>query len=193
MQVKLVPYNPEWPNQFQEIKAKLATAIGHLDPVIEHIGSTSVPDLMAKPTIDIQIGMPSEESLNALHTDMIENGFTRNSRWDSQLPFRRFFVLLEQRENGPQVPEELGPDFKGDVRSNFISVSNIHCVQLSHPWFDAHLLFRDYLRAHPDERDAYAELKQQLAQKEWGITADYAGAKTEWIEGAKKRAQIWRG
>ncbi len=192
MKVKLVPYDPDWPNQFQDIKAKLMAAIRHLEPVIEHVGSTSVPGLMAKPTIDIQIGMPSLDSLNLLHEHLLPHGFTRNSRWDHILPFRRFFVLLKQRPEGPDVPEILGPDFKGDVRSNWISVSNIHCVETSHQWFEDHLLFRDYLRQHPADRDAYAKIKQELAQQEWNITADYAGAKTSFIEAVKAKAKIWK-
>ena len=192
MKVKLVPYDHQWPTQFEALKEELTACIAHLHPVIEHIGSTAVPGLMAKPTIDIQLGMPGKDELEALHDCLIPKGFTRNSRWDEAVPFRRFFLKLEQQTGGPEVPDHVDRHFKGDVRTKFISISNIHCTEISHEWFRNHLLFRDYLRSHPADRDAYQAVKLELAEKNWDITADYAEAKDVIIDQIKEKMNQWQ-
>lgn len=192
MKVKLVPYDPSWPEQFLGLKEELMHCITHLNPVIEHVGSTSVPGLMAKPTIDIQIGMPGLKELDALHDCLLPNGFTRNARWDEVVPFRRFFLKLGKLPQGRDIPKLIDSNFDGDVRSQFVSKSNIHCTEISHQWHSEHILFRDYLRAHPEDRDAYQKVKLELAQKDWDITADYAKAKDIIIDKIKEKMHQWQ-
>lgn len=192
MKIELLPYDANWPLMFEDLKVKLLAAIGHLQPEIEHIGSTSIPGLMSKPTIDIQIGMPSEKALNALHQNLIPKGFTRNARWDRKLPFRRFFLKLGQRKGGPKIPSLIDENFKGDVRSQFIAKANIHCTEKAHPWHADHLLFRDFLLSDEESRRDYQNFKLELAKKEWELTADYAGAKDEIISIIKTKAKLWQ-
>lgn len=192
MKIDLVPYNPNWPRQYKRLEMRLMKRIGHLDPVIEHIGSTAVPGLVAKPTIDVQIGVQDEESLDALHECLVPSGFTRNSRWDEDLPFRRFFQWLEQRPGGLEVPTEIDKNYEGDLRGRYYCRANIHCTELKHPWHDEHVLFRDYLREHPEDRSAYQKEKRRLSKKDWKLTADYAEAKDKIIGRIKKKMYEWQ-
>jgi len=94
MKVKIVAYNPEWSNKFKAIRKDLEVILRELSPKIEHIGSTSIPGLAAKPIIDIAVGIDSIKDLNKTIEPMLSNSYIYYEAFNSLLPDRRFFVGL---------------------------------------------------------------------------------------------------
>jgi GrpB-like predicted nucleotidyltransferase (UPF0157 family) len=159
MKVVIVDYRPEWPGMFNSEQALLADALAHADPVIEHVGSTSVPGLAAKPVIDILIGLHDFGIADSMVPAIVSLGYVYVSKYEDVMPYRRFFTRTID-----------------GVRSH-----NLHMVGIGGEFWKRHLLFRDWLRTHPDDLDGYAELKRSLAEREWRNVNEYADAKTEFI------------
>ena len=172
-QITITIYNPDWPNLFAGEKARLIAAIGDHVADIQHIGSTSVPGLGAKPVIDIMIGVRRLADADTYCVNpIIDLGYEYVRAYEVELPFRRFFC----KDNA-----------KG------IRTHNIHLVEIESDWWERHLVFRDYLRTHPEVSEAYERLKRELAALLFESTNDYAEAKTEFIRGVETEAFAWRG
>ena len=133
----VVPYNPDWPNEFAMLGRRLRAALGSVAVRIDHIGSTSVPGLAAKPIIDILISVSALEPLDAYRMPIERCGFIWKDNPDK---IKRFF---HQRPGDRLV--------------------NIHVVRSGSFVEQFHLLFRDYLREHPQRAAEYAVLKYELA------------------------------
>jgi len=145
--IEIVDYDPRWPEQFDEISARLAPTFGDRALRVDHIGSTSVPGLAAKPIIDVQVtvrdfdGVP--EALVAAGLEMSK-------------------FVRDHRPPGTTVPDE-----QLEKRLAFTHGGPIQAHV--HVRIDRHfnqryaLLFRDYLRASPAAAAAYAEIKRSLA------------------------------
>lgn len=161
----MVPYRPEWPERFREWRARLAQALGEGAQRINHVGSTSVPGLAAKPVIDLGVAVARLEQAPAMVPSIERLGLQLGSRDQWHLYFRP----------GPDRPREV----------------QLHLWVQDSDFEREHLLFRDYLRAHPGERDRYQRLKQKLAAL-WG--ADrllYTDEKTGFRLDALERAEPW--
>lgn len=156
--IEIADYNPEWPEHFAAEKERLLTVAP--DAVIEHVGSTAVPGLGAKPIIDMMLGV------NVLDDVPIEGfqslGYDHVTKYDHIFPERRFFVQ-------PWA-------------------FHLHCVELTTGFWRRHMLFRDYLRDHPEHADAYFELKVRLAKEYADDRQAYNAAKTDFIQAAVRRA-----
>lgn len=181
MEIEVAPYNEEWPALYAIEEAKISNALGALNPTIEHIGSTSVPQLAAKPTIDIMIGLNAENDLDKTVSLMQSIGFVWNSCYDDALPFRRLFMRLKALENAP-IPTQIAASDNLNIRKDFKVLCNVHTVPLDSTWWRRHIAFRDWLRTHAEDRIAYQNLKLELAGKDWDDTNAYAAAKTELID-----------
>lgn len=159
MQVEIASPDPQWPQLFADERARLEKCLGSVAVAIEHIGSTSVPGLPAKPVVDIQVGVISLDDFKHAHgvQKLQTIGYEYLPDFESMVPFRRLFT---RSING--------------IRAN-----NLHLVAVDHPWWRRHLMFRDYLRQNPTARDRYAATKLELSQLEWSDVNAYAGAKTD--------------
>ena len=156
--VVLVPYDPEWPRRFDEERRILVEVFAGTTAVVEHVGSTAVPGLGAKPVIDVMVGLPTlalaEERIPALEAV----GYEYVPDYETQFPERRYF----------RKPR-LGP-------RRF----HVHCVVMGSDSWIRHIAFRDYLRGHPEVAAAYHDLKTDLATR---VTkAEYTEAKRPFIE-----------
>jgi len=189
MKIEIAPYTKEWKEKFENEKKILLEVLKELNPVIEHIGSTSVEGLGAKPIVDIQIGMPAYEYLNKMIEPMLNAGYTYFKKFEDTLPDRRLFCRIYNPSNEP-LPKILYTHEDKIDRTKYPSLFNIHCVEINTPWWKRHIAFRDYLRSHPEERSRYQKLKIDLALKEWDDVNDYAGAKTEFIKSIEKLVGI---
>ena len=134
--IVVVPYNPSWPEFFTIESEKIKEALGSNCIAIHHIGSTSVPNLSAKPVIDM-IGVVKDPEIAIQPLESL--GFKYKGEYN--IPMRFYF----NRTGGIDI--------------------NLHVFREGHPEIDLNLLFRDYLRQHPDARDEYAKLKEDLLQK----------------------------
>ncbi len=146
--IEIVAYKPEWPDEFKQIASPLRQTMGDLALRIDHIGSTSVPYLAAKDRIDVQVTV-------ATLTQAVEVALT-------SLGYQR-----SQHISGDHLPP--GVTNESDWVKWFFSPPagtrpmNLHVRVAGKPNQRYPLLFRDYLRAHPEAAEAYARIKKALA------------------------------
>ncbi|MET7992241.1 dephospho-CoA kinase [Amycolatopsis sp. NPDC005232] len=176
----IVPSDPTWPLQAERRLARLRQIAGERLLRADHIGSTAVPGLPAKDVLDLQLTVPTPADADALAEPLADAGFPRleGDWWDDP-----------QDGSAAPWPKRLhvGADPKRPV--------NLHVRTPETPAWRLALLFRDWIRANPAERDAYAAVKEQLAREHSadGTVADYADAKQGWVNDAFTRAEIWAG
>ncbi|MGH7459451.1 MAG: GrpB family protein [Longimicrobiales bacterium] len=155
----VVPYRPEWPGMFAHEAGLVARVFHDTDAVVEHIGSTAVPGLGAKPIIDIMIGLTTLADAERRIEDLAQIDYEYVPEYEAELPDRRYFrkPFLRPRSH------------------------HLHIVRLGSDFWTRHLLFRDYLRAHPETAAAYYELKQLLALQCNATGADYTEGKSPFV------------
>lgn len=165
--VVIVDYDPQWPALYAEEKRRILTVIGDAVIAIEHIGSTAVPGLGAKPIIDIMAAVrrlpDAEQCVEPLRTI----GFEYVPEYNDVIPERRYF------HKGPSGAR----------------TRHLHMVELTSDFWEKHLLFRDFLRTHPEEARRYCQLKKELATKLGSAREAYTEAKTSFIESAMAKAR----
>lgn len=165
--IVIVPYQPEWPTQADQERAHIQEAIGQHLVRLEHIGSTSVPSLAAKPIIDLMAGIDSLSNDSPCIEALTALGYEYVPAYEDVMPYRRFF-----RKN------------RGEIRTH-----NLHMVEVATEFWERHLLFRDYLRLHPDAVAQYALLKHQLAAKHQTDLDRYTEDKTAFIREIEQKAR----
>lgn len=172
MKVFIANYDPNWPRLFEEEKKRLDSALGDHVLSIQHIGSTSVPGLGAKPIIDIMIAVRTLEDADKYCIQpIVALGYEYVKAFEAETPMRRYF----RRSNAEGA-----------------RTHHIHMVVINSDWWINHLLFRDYLRADGDARRAYEAHKRELAAREWNTSNDYAEAKTGFIVAMLEEARAWK-
>ena len=164
--IVVVPYDPEWPDLFAALGRRLRTALGAVALRIDHIGSTAVPGLDAKPVIDVQVSVTDFEPLAAFAAPLQSLGFVH--RMDNPDRAKRYF-----REAPDQPRTHIHLRRAGSFSEQFA------------------LLFRDYMRANDEEAKEYARLKYALAEEHQGQRQAYVEAKTPFIWAVMKRADRW--
>ncbi|MCB0025244.1 MAG: bifunctional GNAT family N-acetyltransferase/GrpB family protein [Caldilinea sp.] len=165
--IEVVPYDPAWPARFEAEAAAIRAALGDTLVGIEHIGSTSVPGLAAKPIIDMIPLVRDVTELDDKIGAMAAIGYT--PRGEYGLPGRRYFR-------------------KG---SAYARVVHAHAYQIDDPEAARHLAFRDYLRTHAEARAAYAELKIELAERHPTDIVAYMDGKDGLIKQLEAEALVW--
>jgi GrpB-like predicted nucleotidyltransferase (UPF0157 family) len=190
MKIILEDYQPGWVDAFARELAVISATLAGFGPAIEHIGSTAVEGLCAKPTIDILVGLRDDTQLDRAIAPMVGAGYTYFKKYEPAMPYRRLFARL--RPLTDQAPPELIDVHDAFVRGQtFISVANIHVVVKDTPHWTRHLAFRDYLRAHSDVRDDYGLLKSALSRADYRDTNEYNAAKERFIQETQARALAW--
>lgn len=157
--VEVMAYDPRWAEEFALERQRLLKTLGDQVVAIEHIGSTSVPGLAAKPIIDMIAAIRSFDDVAPLIPLLEKLGY-------EYMPERMFI----DRKFFPK-----GPHSKRTHHLNFVLSGD------AEQWVEP-LQFRDYLRTHSDVRDMYAALKQQLAKAHVEDRAAYSAAKSEFID-----------
>lgn len=155
-EIKIVEYDAAWPKKFETHARVIAGALGRAALRIEHVGSTSVPGLAAKPVIDILVVVPDSADESAYLPRLEAAGYVlrvREPDWNEHRMFR--------------TPE----------RDVHIHIYSAGCTEIQR-----NLTFRDRLRRNADDRSRYERTKRELAAREWPDMNAYAEAKTEVIE-----------
>ncbi len=167
--VELVPHRPEWAEMAGAESARLKEALGDVLVTVHHIGSTSIPGILAKLIIDL---IPVAVSLDVLDQarPQIE---AMNYRWFGEfgLPGRRY-CWRKDPVTGKRAVQ-------------------LHCYAQGWPEIDRHLAFRDYLRAHPAIAKDYEAEKIRAAALHPDNTLDYNAAKNDWIKKTERDALAW--
>lgn len=161
--ITLAPYSEDWTAQFERLKADIQQALGARGLQVEHVGSTSVPDLSAKPVIDIVLVVASSAEEPAYVPSLEALGYQlrfREPDWHQH----RLLRLAEPAAH--------------------LHVFSAGCCEVPHM-----LTFRDWLRMHPEDRMLYEREKMQLASKRWKYMQAYADAKSDVIASILGRAQ----
>lgn len=171
MKIALTEYCENWSQLFHIERELLGRALGANAQAIEHIGSTSVKELAAKPIIDIMVGLSDFALADSVVPKIVALGYDYVAKYNTIMPYRRFFVRETEQ-----------------VRTH-----QIHMVEFHSEFWNRHLLFRDYLRENPEVRNEYMALKKQLAERDWKDVNEYADAKTEFIRKAEKEAALRAG
>ncbi len=169
MKIEIVHYNSEWPVMYEEIKKQFFNSFGDKIANIEHIGSTSVKGLGAKPIIDVLLGVNKLKHAEEIIPNMEHLGYEYVFKYEDIMPERRYFVKY----------------------INGKSTEHIHTVEITSEFWKRHLLFRDFLRLHDNVRDKYYKLKKKLAAIDWEDKMGYTDAKTDFIRKIEKEAEAY--
>jgi GrpB-like predicted nucleotidyltransferase (UPF0157 family) len=156
----VVDYDPQWPLRFEKEKEAIIAALGSSLLMVEHIGSTAVPGLAAKPVIDIAVGIQSLADASALIPCIEQLGYIYEPTLEQRVPERRFF-------------------WKGTPT---VHTYHLHLAKVDHPVLLKPLQFRDYLRKHPDAVEEYGFLKRELAKKCVHDMDAYVAGKNGFVE-----------
>ncbi len=159
--IDVVAYDPEWPRTFDHIRGYVESAVGDHALDIEHVGSTAVPGLPAKPIIDVDVIVRPTEVAEAIRR-LEDTGYVHEG--DLGVPGREAFAS----------PAGL-------------PAHHLYVCPAGSPSLQAHLQFRDYLRTHPQAADESAALKRTLALQVGGDREAYAAGKSAFVEATLRR------
>lgn len=157
--------NPRWPQLFDEFHLRLIKALGDVALRIDHVGSTAVPGLPAKPVIDVQVSVADINDEDSYRPSIESLGLPLRARE----PDHRFF---RAPAGGPRT-------------------LHIHVCGAGSPWERKHLLFVSYLREHPERAEEYARLKLGLADRFGSDRTGYTDGKDEFIRDTLRMAEDW--
>jgi GrpB-like predicted nucleotidyltransferase (UPF0157 family) len=157
--VRCLPYDPEWKIQFGLVRDMLAGALGEIALAIEHVGSTSVEGLAAKPILDLDVVIATRADLPEVERRLATLSFFHDG--DGDIPGREIFRRT----------------FEDEFMAYHVYVCAQDSVELSQ-----HLAFRDWLRSHPEDRDAYGRLKTELAARFPHDIDGYMAGKHDFIQ-----------
>jgi GrpB-like predicted nucleotidyltransferase (UPF0157 family) len=161
--IVLAPYDPAWPAQYEAEAAKIRSAIGEGALVLEHVGSTSIPGVSAKPIIDILLAVADASDEASYVPALTAQGYRLHLR---EPDWEQHRVMKGER---PAV--------------------NLHVFSVGSREIGRLLGFRDRCREHPEERRLYVETKRRLADRVWRHVQHYANAKGEVVEAIISRAE----
>jgi GrpB-like predicted nucleotidyltransferase (UPF0157 family) len=159
--VVIVDYDPLWPRLYEELRAAVCAVLGDQLVAIEHIGSTSVPGLAAKPIVDIMGGVRQLRDVEACIEPLVAIRFWFVPRAMELLPDDRYF---ERWTEDFEVGQE---------------IAHLHLTEFGGEFWERHIRFRDRLRTQPETAAAYARHKRELARVHTSV--DYTWAKTAFI------------
>ncbi len=166
-EVRGVPHDPGWAEAFEAEAAALRSILGDEALAVHHIGSTSVPGLAAKPTVDVLVEVRRIGEIDRFDAAMAERGYEAWGEYG--IPGRRFFVKN-----------------RGHVRTH-----NVHAFEAGNPEVERHLVFGDYLIQHPENANAYGNLKKTLAEKFPTDIVAYMDGKDAFVKRTEREALSW--
>lgn len=158
--IDIVEYQPTWAEEFLRVAAELNRAVARPDVRIEHIGSTSVPGLCAKPILDILVGVASLADIETRIATLADLGYRYRPDYEVQIPGRRYFVK-DATATAPRL--------------------HVHGVVAGSALWRDHVAFRDALRDNPQLAAEYGRLKRRLAARPDMTRSDYTEAKAPFI------------
>ncbi len=157
--VRLVEYDPAWPARFDAERSRLRERFPAELIEVQHIGSTAIPGIPAKPIIDVMAGVASMTVADALFQPLLEHGYVTSVEFNASLTDRRWFM---RHANGRRT-------------------YHLHVVVHDGELWRQRLAFRDALRADPTQAERYAALKRELASRHGTDREAYTRAKGEFV------------
>ncbi|MEZ6134602.1 MAG: GrpB family protein [Pirellulaceae bacterium] len=169
MSVVVRQYDPSWGEEFCAASAMVLDALGTNATVAHHIGSTAIPNIVAKPIIDMLIVVQDINSVDARNQAMEDLGYEVKGEYG----------ILKRRY------------FRKDSR-NGTRIQHVHVYACDSAQIERHLAFRDFMIAHPNWAARYSKLKLELADRHPHSMADYIAGKDAFIKQIDELAKVWR-
>jgi GrpB-like predicted nucleotidyltransferase (UPF0157 family) len=169
MKVEVLPHNLIWRSKFEDEKKLIAPVFANNLVTIDHIGSTAIPHIYAKPIIDILVEVNDISKVDELCSAMTALSYEVMGEFG--IPGRRYFR-------------------KDDVTGT--RTHHVHTFEVGSLAVKRHLAFRDYMIAHPETAQRYSELKRQLAKQYPNDINGYMDGKDGFIKEIEKKALIWK-
>ena len=163
--VGVVSYNPNWKNMYKEESEKIKNILNDIIIDIHHIGSTAIPEIKAKPVIDILVEVKDIEGVDQYNHKMKELGYKAMGEYG--IPKRRFFRKGESNRT-----------------------HHIHIFQTGNEEIERHINFKEYLIAHPDKAREYSKLKEELVNKYTYDVENYTNGKSDFIKEIDRKAKF---
>jgi GrpB-like predicted nucleotidyltransferase (UPF0157 family) len=167
--VEVVPHDPRWRDAFEAEAELVAAALGENVVAVHHIGSTAVPNIYAKPIVDMLVEVRDIAEVDGRSSAMESLGYEVMGEYG--IPGRRYF-RKDNREG---------------VRTH-----HIHAFEAGSAEAGRHLAFRDYMIAHPEDARRYSELKRRLAEENPQSPDGYMDGKDGFVKEMDRRAARWR-
>lgn len=167
--VEVVPHDPRWRDAFEAEAKHLADALGDNVAAVHHIGSTAIPNIYAKPVVDLLVEVRDIADVDGRSAAMESLGYE---------------VLGEYGIHGRRY-------FRKDNREG-IRTHQVHAFEAGSAEAGRHLAFRDYMIAHPAEAQSYSRLKRKLAEEHPQSIDGYMDGKDDFIKEMDRRAARWR-
>jgi|SRR6476661_7546412 len=167
--VEVVPHDPTWRGAFETESKQIALALGENVIAIHHIGSTAIPQIHAKPIIDMLVEVKDILKIDTHSSEMEALGYQAMGEFG--ISGRRFFR-------------------KGNEAG--IRTHHLHGFEVNSAQIERHLAFRDYMIAHSEAAQEYSELKRKLAQKYFDNIQAYMDGKDGFIKEIDLKAAKWR-
>ena len=167
--IELTPHDSNWADSAMDEARAISKALASNVLAVHHIGSTAIPGILAKPTLDLLVEVWELQAVDQANPAMIALGYEPHGEYG--MPGRRYFVKK-----------------KGEKHTH-----HVHVFQKGNPEIERHLNFRDYLISHPEEARAYAELKERLAQDFRTDPEGYTEAKSDFIKRVDEKAMQFYG
>jgi GrpB-like predicted nucleotidyltransferase (UPF0157 family) len=164
--IVIVPHDPSWKEEFARESGRVLAALGALAIRAEHVGSTAIPGLSAKPIVDIMIGVASLTLARQSTGQMASLGYEYVPAFEALLPERLFFQ-------------------RGSPRTH-----HVHVAETASRFWTRQIGFRDYLTGHPDVAAEYADLKTKLAARFAEDRDGYTRAKTDFVQAVLAKAGV---
>lgn len=173
--LEVTEYQPDWRIRYENESSILRETFGSNLSDIQHIGSTSVPGLKAKPTIDVLITVSELDGVDEINKKMENIGYTAHGEYG--IPGRRFFSKIEYAN-----------------AEDWVSTFHVHVFQKDDSYnINRHISIRDFLRAHPERASEYGALKAELARKFPHDGKGYTDAKSGYVRKLEEDALDWSG
>ena len=167
--VEAVPHNPAWQQAFEREARQIAQTLGDNVVAIHHIGNTAIPSIYAKPIIDLLPVVRAIALVDQHNSTMAAQGYEAMGEYG--IAGRRYFR-------------------KHDAAG--VRTHHVHVFEVGSAHIERHLTFRDYLRSHPAEAQAYSDLKRRLAQIHPADIEAYMDGKDGFIKAIDAKAAVWR-
>jgi GrpB-like predicted nucleotidyltransferase (UPF0157 family) len=169
MKVEVVPHDPRWRDAFEAEAKRVAAALGENVVALHHVGSTAIPNIYAKPVLDLLVEVGDIARVDARSPAMESLGYEVMGKYG--IPGRRYF-RKDNREG--------------------IRTHHVHVFEAGSAEVVRHLAFRDYMIAHPGEAQRYSELKRKLAKEHPQNIDRYMDGKDAFIKEMDRKAARWR-
>ena len=167
--VEVVPHDPRWRDAFEAEAKRVAAALGENVVALHHVGSTAIPNIYAKPVVDLLVEVRDIDGVDGRSPAMESLGYEVMGEYG--IPGRRYF-RKDNREG--------------------IRTHHVHAFEAGSAEAARHIAFRDYMIAHPADAQRYSELKRKLAEEHPQSIDEYTDGKDGFIKEMDRRAARWR-